>query len=86
MAEERKQLEQELVAVKLANEQSVNELAETQAANKEKDHHLQSVNEDQDCVCKEKDHELSQGRHRRSGWSGKRRTTFRSCVQCRTTF
>ena len=29
---------------------------------------------------------LKQGQHRRSGWSGKCRTTFRSCVQCRTTF
>ena len=60
MAEERiKQLEQELAAVKLANEQSVKELAETQAANEEKDRQLQAANEDKDRVCEEKDREVA---------------------------
>ena len=46
MAEERiKQLEQEL--------------AETQAANEEKDRQLQAANEDKDRVCEEKDRELA---------------------------
>ena len=59
MAEERiKQLEQELAAEKLAKEETIKELAETQALNEEKDRQLQAANEEKDRELAGKDREL----------------------------